>query len=118
MTQDLLLLVVERCFCHGFRGDTGNVELRAIGDYLRSTSVPRTPYGMTKASGARRLREWMKKNGKTQKQFGALLGAQQASVSTWLLGRPPSLPYALRIRDLTGIPIESWDRTYVSGRVA
>lgn len=73
---------------------------------------------MTKANGARRLREWMKKNGQTQKQFGALVGAQQASVSTWLLGRPPSLPYALRIRDLTGIPVESWDSTYVTARAS
>lgn len=73
---------------------------------------------MTKASGAQRLREWMKKNEKTQKQFGDLVGARQPSVSTWLLGRPPSLPYALRIRDLTGIPIECWDSTYVTARSA
>lgn len=74
---------------------------------------------MTKDSGARRLREWMKKNNQTQKQFAALVGAQQTSVSTWLIGRPPSLPYVLRIRDLTGIPIECWDGTYaVKARVA
>ena len=73
---------------------------------------------MSKANGARRLREWMTKNAKTQKQFAELVGARQASVSMWLLGRPPSLPYALRIRDVTSIPVESWDDTYVTARSA
>ena len=86
---------------------------------MRVTPVPVTPYGMSNTNGATRLRAWMKKNGDMkQKAFAERLGTTQASVSLWLLGRPPNLKFALRIRDLTGIPVEDWDHTYVSGESA
>lgn len=59
--------------------------------------------------GVLRLREWMQKQATTQKGLGELLGVHQSTVSTWLLGRTPSLSMALLIRAHTQIPVEAWD---------
>lgn len=58
--------------------------------------------------GAAALREWMKANGKTQAEVGALVKVSQTKVSDWLLGRRISLANAIAVRDAIGIPVEAW----------
>lgn len=58
--------------------------------------------------GSRRLRDWMTKHEKTQKQVGAMIGVHQTMVGAWLLGRPISLQHAVALRGITKIPEKDW----------
>lgn len=58
--------------------------------------------------GSARLRTWMTKNGKNQKQLGEMIGVHQTMVGAWLLGRPISLPHAVALRRVTKIPEKDW----------
>lgn len=50
----------------------------------------------------------MRERGVKQEGAAALLRTRQSNVSAWLRGSKPSLEWALRIREATGVPVEAW----------
>jgi len=54
------------------------------------------------------LAEWVATCGKTQGEIASTLGISEGHLSHLIYGgRQPSLPLAVRISELTGVPIES-----------
>lgn len=62
----------------------------------------------TTTRGARKLREWLREERRTQEWVGEQIGTFQTTVSGWLRGKTVPLEKALAIRGLTGIPVEDW----------
>jgi len=57
-----------------------------------------------------RLGDWLKQSGKTQEEFGALIGADTSTVSRYISGeRMPSLKKLTRISDVTGGVVTATD---------
>lgn len=54
------------------------------------------------------LRDWLRKERRTQEWLGERVGTHQTNVSRWVLGRRPPLDMALAIEALTGIPAADW----------
>lgn len=63
---------------------------------------------MERCRGSLLLREWMETRNIRQEGAAAVLGTRQSNVSAWLRGSKPSLEWALRLREATGIPVEAW----------
>jgi transcriptional regulator with XRE-family HTH domain len=56
-----------------------------------------------------RLREYCTRHGYKQRELAELLEIHDAYLSQMLSGlRRPGLPIAVRIQDMTGIPVASW----------
>lgn len=65
------------------------------------------------------LRAWMERQGLKHADVAQALGISQSQVSHLLRGaRRPSLDLALRIYDLTGIPIAAWTHATNTRRAA
>lgn len=62
----------------------------------------------TTTRGVNALKEWLRAECRSQNWLAKQIHAHQTSVSMWLTGRPVSLAIAIKIRDVTGIPIEDW----------
>jgi transcriptional regulator with XRE-family HTH domain len=58
--------------------------------------------------GSRLIKEWREAKGLTQPQFGRLIGASAAGVCDWENGRAPKVITALRIEQVTGVPVGAW----------
>ena len=57
------------------------------------------------------LDDWFKRDGRTQKEVAALLGISEAHLCGIRLGETyPSLKVAIRISELTGVPIQQLAR--------
>lgn len=53
------------------------------------------------------LKQWMDARGLTQGALAGMLGKSEAQMSRWLSGhRAVPIPIAIRLSDLTGIPVE------------
>ena len=63
---------------------------------------------MSACRGGVRLRAWLAAENHSQQWLGEQIGTHQTNISAWMRGRPISLEMALRIRTLTGIPVEDW----------
>lgn len=60
-------------------------------------------------TGSRAFGEWLASSDLTQRDVADALGSTTHMVQHWMRGRhTPSLVIAVRIRDLTGIAVESW----------
>jgi len=59
-------------------------------------------------AGSRALAAWLSTHLYTQAEFATVLGVQQPHVSRWLLGVLPRINIALKIQQLTGIPVDVW----------
>lgn len=60
-------------------------------------------------AGAVALREELSRRGLSQNKLAADLGQSSGIVSRWCNGlRQPPLAMILRMRDLLGIPVDSW----------
>lgn len=71
-------------------------------------SSPRTRLGSRYSEGARLLRIALKQRGWSQTRLKTELGTA-LSVSYWIFGdKRPSLEWAIKLRDLLGIPVEAW----------
>lgn len=67
--------------------------------------------GRTKPVAADELRQWMERAEKTHPDVAEAFGVTQAHIRHLLTGgRTPSLALALRIADVTGIPVAAWAR--------
>lgn len=64
---------------------------------------------MATTRGPQALVEWLEKHERDGSWLATKIGAHQTSVSRWVRGEsPPKTAMAVKIRDLTGIPIEAW----------
>ena len=55
------------------------------------------------------LRAWLKEERRSQQWLAEQIDNSQTNISAWIIGpRPPPLEVALAIREVTGIPVESW----------
>lgn len=70
---------------------------------------------MIQKRGGARLRDWLRKERRTQEWLAEQIGTHQTNVSAWIRGRPLPVRMAVRIKDLTEIPIEDWDADMESG---
>lgn len=60
-------------------------------------------------SGAERLRDYRDRHGYNQRDLAELLEINEVNLSRLINGiRNPGLPTAVRIEQMTGIPVESW----------
>ena len=60
-------------------------------------------------SGARLLREWIERRGYNQRQTADLLNLHESMVSMLVnAARIPTLHMAVKIEELTGIPVKVW----------
>lgn len=60
-------------------------------------------------SGAALLIEWIERRGYKQNELPAILGLHESFISMLVNGkRIPSLHNAVKIEELTGIPVKSW----------
>lgn len=59
--------------------------------------------------GSAQFRQWLdgppKRN---QEQVAAQLGVAQQTVSSWARGKCPTILHRVKIKRLTGIPVEAW----------
>ena len=63
----------------------------------------------TETTGSRALEAWLTASSLTQRDVADALGTTTQMVQHWMRGRhTPSLVIAVRIRNLTGIPVDSW----------
>lgn len=59
-----------------------------------------------------RLRAWITRSGRTSTEVAAALRISAAQLSHIVMGtRRPSLALAVRLHDVTGIPVAAWVRT-------
>jgi transcriptional regulator with XRE-family HTH domain len=62
-----------------------------------------------KPIAADQLREWMKRSGREKADVAASFGVTEQHVRHLLTGsRTPSLTLALRVAEVTGIPVSQW----------
>lgn len=65
--------------------------------------------GRNKPDAADQLRQWMERNGRDYPATAEALGVTRAHISHLLTGgRTPSLTLALRVAEVTGIPVAAW----------
>ena len=61
-------------------------------------------------SGRARLADWIRRSGCTQTKAAEILGITTAYLSQLLSGvRTPGLTNAIKIEDITGIAVRSWE---------
>ena len=66
-------------------------------------------------TGRERLRAWLERSKLTQRAAAEVLGMHEVYLSQILGGvRVPGLDNAVKIEDLTGIAVRSWQQTEVS----
>lgn len=62
--------------------------------------------------GARLLREWVRAEGVSQAAAARKVGVDSSALNRWANGaRRPTLPMALRLQDVCGIPLDKWQYT-------
>jgi plasmid maintenance system antidote protein VapI len=62
----------------------------------------------TTTRGAELLREWLKRERRTQEWLGEQIGTHQTNISAWLRGRAMPLDMAVALRNATSIEVETW----------
>lgn len=65
-------------------------------------------YIMIQKQGGARLRDWLEKERRTQEWLAEQIGTHQTNVSAWIRGRSLPVKMAIKIRDLTDIPVDDW----------
>lgn len=63
---------------------------------------------MRQRRGGVLLREWLKEDRRSQEWLASQIGTRQTSVSAWIHGRSIPVGMAIKIRTITGIPLEEW----------
>jgi transcriptional regulator with XRE-family HTH domain len=85
----------------------------------KATLELRAARKLGESHGSRALAAWLSSSELTQRDVAEALGTTTQMVQHWMRGRhTPSLVIAVRIRDLAGIPVESWtERAVLDGGV-
>ena len=64
---------------------------------------------MSGTRGGAKLRDWLAREQRSQRWLAEQVGVHQGSVSAWIIGKfPPPLAAAVRVEDVTGIPVAYW----------
>ena len=76
---------------------------------FRLTSLSVKEHHLAMKTGREQLISWLDRQGLNQTEFAAMLRISKPVMCHYVRGRRrPTLPIAVRIYDITGIPVASW----------